>query len=779
MGIPPSLKLWKILIIEDSKPETGIMRALLEEQGHEVRSAESIEEATPVLDSGYAELVLLDLRLPEGNGYDLIRKYRSLEDPVDFIVVTGNNEKASVLEALRLGARDYVEKDSHFSETFLPTVNRVLDHLKKEQRIREMERLLARKESRIQKILLATKDAVWEWPDWEVEEQWWSEQNYHLLGYEPGEVEPTYAHFHARVHPEDRPLLEKAAPESFHQGTTNEYEYRLQLPDGTIRWVRTRSVYLERENQKGVMGISEDITGRKAAEQIILNQEEMLRWTESFTGLGGWNLDPATGAMDWTESVYHLFEVAPGSEVRLETLLDRVRDTFRHQLEAGLNALQEQGQELDVRLMTVSNKWIRIKGQSRVLETGKQRISGSIQDISEQVSFEKQKESLENQLRQAQKMEAIGTLAGGIAHDFNNILAIQFGFISLMERKLQRGETDFEESVKGFKTSAVRARDLVAQILRFSRKGVQKRMPLNIKSQLKEILRFMQFTLPSSIQIKSELPDEEILVFGDPTEFHQVVMNLCTNAAQAMENDTGEIRVTLCRDEDSESATPPGCKLIFEDNGAGIPESAQSQIFEAYFTTKAEGKGTGMGLNQVMKIVESMNGTIRFRSESGKGTRFELRFPPVDTTEETVASTLGAAGIQSICVYYIEDDHGVRESTRLLLEEMGCRVFSFVNGQEFLVKVGQGHPQPDVIISDHGLPGFSGMELADKIWEKNPDIPFILVSGQSLRGFTDHSKSGKRFAFLQKPYSPEDLIRCLGTVTADEKREIMGTSRVV
>jgi len=480
--------------------------------------------------------------------------------------------------------------------------------------------------------------------------------------------------------------------------------------------------------------------------------------------------------MNWTESVYSLFEIPSGSPIQVDTFLERIKKADRTKLEVALQSASESGQEFDFRLMLRSGKWIRIRGQKQTDGPGTVKVSGSIQDISEQVSFEKQKESLENQLRQAQKMEAIGTLAGGIAHDFNNILAIQFGFISLMERKLKRGETDFEECIKGFKTSSVRARDLVAQILRFSRKGVQKKQPLNIKSQLKEILRFLQFTLPSSIQISRELPKEEIQIFGDPTEFHQVVMNLCTNAAQSMENETGEIRVVLDAFSRGGTSASPWSRLVIEDNGGGIPKELQSKIFDPYFTTKAEGKGTGMGLSQVKKIMESMKGRLSFESTVGRGTRFELLFPPLEEETESELPKLGAEGIQSVCVFYIEDDHGVRESTRMLLEELGCRVFSFVNGQECMEKINQQQPAPNVVISDHGLPGFSGMELAEKIWEIDASIPFVLVTGQSLKAFADPSETGKKFTFLQKPYSPEDLIRSIGTVTSQKGQEYTGIS---
>ena len=317
------------------------------------------------------------------------------------------------------------------------------------------------------------------------------------------------------------------------------------------------------------------------------------------------------------------------------------------------------------------------------LYQGEPVVLAMARDITEQKRAEREKAALQEQLQHAQKMEAIGTLAGGIAHDFNNILAAILGYAELAALRVP-GNSEARKNLDECLRAVHRARNLVRQILAFSRQGKEERKPLDARPIVKEGLKFLRASLPATIEIRERIEGNPGLIEADPTEIHQVLMNLCTNAAHAMREKGGVLEVSLegvrlPAEQTSlgpEMRPGPYLKLRVSDTGEGIPAEIRSRIFEPYFTTKEVGKGTGLGLAVVHGIVTRSRGAIRVASEPGKGSTFEVFLPelqaPPSASREEKFEPLPLGGRERIL--FVDDEQATAEITRSMLERLGYEV---------------------------------------------------------------------------------------------------------
>ncbi|NWH05475.1 hybrid sensor histidine kinase/response regulator [Desulfobacter latus] len=349
-----------------------------------------------------------------------------------------------------------------------------------------------------------------------------------------------------------------------------------------------------------------------------------------------------------------------------------------------------------------------------------------------------EKKQIESRLRQAQKMEAIGTLAGGIAHDFNNILSGIFGYLQLAKFHIlepELAEKDLEKISEGAK----RATLLTKQILTFSRHKWNDRRPVVVFPLIEETLKLLRSVIPSNIEIKNNIVSKS-MILADSTQIHQLAMNLCTNAYQAMENRGGVLTIglnelVLGKDQLShEKNLLPGkyLKLEVSDTGPGIENAIQNKIFDPYFTTKKTGKGTGLGLAMVAGIVKKHNGFITVHSQPGEGACFKVFLPVIDpnvsmekpTTKEDATACSGTE-----TVMLVDDETDILISQEKFLTGLGYKVSSFEDGQSAL-QAFLSHPQAfDLIVTDMTMPRMSGETLSREILKIKPDIPIILCTG--------------------------------------------------
>jgi CheY-like chemotaxis protein len=347
---------------------------------------------------------------------------------------------------------------------------------------------------------------------------------------------------------------------------------------------------------------------------------------------------------------------------------------------------------------------------------------------------------MELHLRESQKMESLGTLAGGIAHDFNNILGAIVGYAELTRIQCQE-DSKLENYVSQISRAGNRAAELVKQILWFSRQGLEEKKPLETSRVFKEALKLIEATLPANIEIITKISPDLPAILGNETQIHQIVMNLCTNAYHAMKKSSGTLGVSLIavtiqeHDISSFPDVTPGnyINLLVSDDGCGIPPEVMNRIFEPYFTTKAVGEGTGLGLSTVHGIVKNHGGYIQAQSEVGFGTTFNLLFPVAESEAviETSEKDLLPTGNETILL--VDDEKALIDLGRDLLERLGYRVETRASSIDAIEAFKVNPQKYDLILSDITMPKMTGDELARHIKTIQPDIPIILCSGFSNR----------------------------------------------
>ncbi|QTA83039.1 Two component system response regulator/histidine kinase, PAS domain-containing [Desulfonema limicola] len=380
-----------------------------------------------------------------------------------------------------------------------------------------------------------------------------------------------------------------------------------------------------------------------------------------------------------------------------------------------------------------------------------------------------QKKILEEQFFQAQKRQAIGTLAGGIAHDFNNILMPIIGYAEITADCLPK-DSPVRENLRQILISAERAKDLVCQILTFTRENKQEKMVMKAQYVIKEALKLIRATLPSTIKIHHYIDNNCGPVLGNPTHIHQIVMNLCTNAFHAMQENGGIIEVSLKETDvkkDQILTLEPGKYILLtvSDTGHGINPSIIEKIFEPYFTTKEHGRGTGLGLAVVQGIVKGSDGEITVKSETGKGSIFNIYLPRVFEQENSLKSDLKKAypeGSERILI--VDDEPQVAMVQEQMLKNIGYKVTAVSSSIEAL-NIFRKNPEIfDLVITDQSMPDIQGIQLAKNIIQIRPDIPIILCTGFSNAVNETTAKDMGINGFIKKPFSKMEIAETIRQV---------------
>lgn len=379
-----------------------------------------------------------------------------------------------------------------------------------------------------------------------------------------------------------------------------------------------------------------------------------------------------------------------------------------------------------------------------------------------------ERKKLESRLVQSQKMEAIGTLAGGIAHDFNNILTAIIGYTDLARESCEPGMSEVRDDLDKVLAGANRARELVKQILTFSRRGEKELKPVRFQIIVKEALKLLRSTIPATIEISSEIEADCPQILADPTELHQVVMNLCTNAYQAMKECGGKLHIILRRhaltdDVLSDNSPENRSYILFsvQDTGVGMSRDVIDRIFEPYFTSKALGEGTGLGLAVVHGIVQACEGKITVESEPGKGSVFNLYFPqaPANGSRHSVNtdSTRDLLG-GSESILLVDDDPAIADVTCRSLEKYGYNVTPFTSSSDAFDNFQEDPLQYDLLLTDMTMPEMTGVELAVKLKNIRPGFPVVLCTGYS--DVVDEDSAGEMGIdfYLTKPVIRMEML---------------------
>lgn len=380
---------------------------------------------------------------------------------------------------------------------------------------------------------------------------------------------------------------------------------------------------------------------------------------------------------------------------------------------------------------------------------------------------------LKEQLSQAQKMEAIGTLAGGIAHDFNNILSAILGYTELAQGKASVGSEIWGYQQEVFK-AAVRASELVKQILTFSRQSEQERVRVNIHLIVKEALKLIRALIPSTVEIRQKIDEQSGVALVDPTRIHQVIMNLCTNGYHAMRETGGVLGVELSqvdlKKDDIKVANlnlPVGSYVVMSisDNGTGMDQATLSRIFEPFFTTKATGEGSGMGLAIVHGIIKSHDGHVSVYSEIGKGTSVKIYLPKVEEGNESILNNpefVNPSGSERILI--VDDEETILQMAKQALERLGYRVTSMENSAEALQRFKSEPENFDLVLTDMTMPHLNGAELAQEMLGVRPGIPIIMCSGFSDIMSEEKARSIGIREYVMKPIVINTLAKTIRKV---------------
>lgn len=395
-------------------------------------------------------------------------------------------------------------------------------------------------------------------------------------------------------------------------------------------------------------------------------------------------------------------------------------------------------------------------------------VRGYIFDMSEP-------KRLEAQLRQSQKMEALGTLAGGIAHDFNNILGVILGYAEIIESNAEP-DSGLERRIQEISHAGKRARDLVNQILNFSRQGPQERHPLSLSPLIKEAFKLLRSSVPTNVEIISRIETDQDNVLADPTQMHQIMLNLCGNASHAMQETGGTLTVTLADVHDDDKITPPAelgrpkrfVRLTVEDTGGGIDPDVEARIFDPFFTTKKQGEGTGMGLAMVHGIVKRHDGYLELENRPGKGAAFHVFLPKTSQSERPVAEAAAELVFRQGRILFVDDEKPLTDIGREMLESCGFEVVTRTSSVEALEAFRFRPDDYDLVISDQTMPNMTGMEMAREILKIRPDMPIILCTGFSDAVSYDRLRDVGIRDFIMKPILKHDLIASISRQLSGE-----------
>ncbi len=406
-----------------------------------------------------------------------------------------------------------------------------------------------------------------------------------------------------------------------------------------------------------------------------------------------------------------------------------------------------------------------------------------VKEIEANRRAEEEKMRLQIQLQQAQKMEAIGTLAGGIAHDFNNILAAIMGYTEMtLLRQPVRGDNETRQNLDKILKASQRAKDLVNQILTFSRQRQQEVSAVSMGPIIKEGLSLLRASLPRQIEIVREIATELDTINADPTQIHQILMNLCTNAAHAMEENGGTLTVRLenitvrIGDEHHRDGVNAGeyVRLTVQDTGHGIDENIIERIFDPYFTTKKPGKGTGMGLAVIHGIVKSYNGSITVRSRRGEGTRFQVFFPVAEKAAREEKEREDPPPMGKANILYVDDEDFLVELASQMLEQLQYDVVATESPRQALEIFRRNPYRFDLMITDMTMPHMNGVQLTTAVREVRKDFPVIICTGFSEQINPENAREMGLSGFLLKPFSIRDMAiaiqRALGSDGKDENK---------
>ncbi|MCG8637085.1 MAG: response regulator, partial [Desulfobacterales bacterium] len=726
--ISQARKKWQVLVVEDDEGLNRLAQKVLNRAGFRTSGVKTGAEAVDRVINHPGLILLLDQRLPDMSGIEVIRDLNAKGFELPFIAMTGQGDEKTAVDMMKLGAREYLVKTGEFISSLPGVFDRLLRELVTEEKLKKAENALKISEERYNLALEFANDGLYDW-NLVTDEIYYSPGWKRLLGYRDDEIKNEFSEWERLTREEDvkasMVMLKEVLEKKRHRF---EKEMRMRHKDGY--WVdilsRANVVRSEDGTPVRVVGTHVDISERKKIELDLKNQktlfEKVFNSQLDAIFILSATLPPRVKACNL--AVTEIFGYS-GEELFSRTTdmlhVDQKHiEGFRTKL---MPEIERSGFLKDFPFHMKRKNGEVFPSEHTVVElTDEQGARTGWVSIVRDLT---QRRDLESRLQQAQKMEAIGTLAGGIAHDFNNILFPLLGYSELLKEDLPMN-SPLQDKVAQIMKASLRAKELVKQILSVSRHNEKELKPVRLQSILGEALKLLRSSIPRTITMDIDIDRTCGMIIADPTQVHQIIMNLATNAYHAMQNTGGVLSVTLRQTrmkKDETFSLNPGdyALLTVSDTGTGMTKDLIQKIFDPYFTTKETGKGTGLGLSVVRGIVKSINGDIRVNSEPDKGTEITVYLPVMEQSGESETPDEGQVSPRgSERILLIDDEEAIIKMEEMLLTRLGYRVTCRTDSLDSLDLFKKEPEKFDLVISDMTMPGMTGLQLSKEMKRIRP-----------------------------------------------------------
>jgi PAS domain S-box-containing protein len=798
----PSLR---IIIIEDSPDDALLIVREVEHAGYVVQAqrVQTAEELRDALAQGTWDLVLADYSLPHFSATEGLAILKETGLDVPFIIVSGKIGEEMAVQLMKDGATDYVMKDR--LSRLGPAVQRELREADERRRKRDAEQALAESEKRYRLLVESQTDLIVR-TDPEEQLLYASPTYCALFGKTPQEL--MNSSYQPLVHPDDLPSVEHTVVDLFHPPPSYHYEERAMTVGGW-RWIEW-TAHAELDTQGtvvAIVGSGRDITDRKQMEEKLRMSEADLQQAQAVAHVGSWRWDIAHDEFVWSDEMCRIFGVAPHAFTgSVQDVIARaIHPDDRARIEESNRAIikDHNPQPLEYRIVwpdgSVHTVWVK-PGEMTLDDKGHvSSLTGVVLDITDRKRAEAERGTMQAQLLQSQKMEAIGQLAGGVAHDFNNMLTGILGNIALMRSTLPPADP-LLENLNAAETSARQAADLTKGLLAFSRRAVVLPVPINLTAALDATLALLKQSLPATMNIVRDYEQTAWNVLLDQSQMTQIMLNLAVNARDAMKGKgTLTIRArnvtvdTSYVHEHSYARTGEFVHLSVTDTGPGMSSEIMQHLFEPFYTTKPVGSGTGLGLSIVYGAVKQAGGWITAGSTEGvgkntpriertssgeptphigqtcSGATFDIYLPRcLEESTQSFTPSPPSVDVRGGTVLVVEDEPIVRGVAQALLSRTGYTVLTAPDGASALNVLRENPVGIGLILLDMTMPGMTNGEVVQAIRALDPTVPILLNSGYTSNGtvkkmLEEDSVQG----FLGKPY---DLDQLLNTVDQLMKR---------
>ncbi len=776
--MPVEVRRYAVLVIDDEASVRTSVSAFLEDFDYRVWEAETGREGIEIVKRERPDVVLVDLRLPEMDGLDVLKSINSITPDTPTIVISGTGVIGNVVEALRLGAWDYLIKPIEEMSVLLYSVERVLERARLVRQNRAYQEHLEREVAKRTEQLRRTNQELQE-----------SVQKYQLLaenlrdvvlalslegvitycspavlefaGYHPEEVVGN--HISRYVVDTDQRNYAMALLEGIKTSSIAEQnqtlEFTISRKNGASFPVEVTMKTVVKDDQVvSLQCVLRDISERRRSEEESRWKSEALE--QSLDGIAIADQNGFLRFVNSAWAVMHGYQKEAIKQQNIEVFYSQEQDTldiasFKTEVnEVGgykgiLNHVKKDGTVFPVRVSTT------------LIKNSSGAVIGSVsiaRDISEEIR-------LEAQLRHAQRMESIGRLAGGIAHDFNNLLSPILGYSEMLLSEFSPNDPRYEDLME-IKGASSRAKALTRQLLAFSRKQVLTMQKVDLNQVISEFKGILRRTIRENIDIVVDLSESPSAVRADISQIEQILMNLAVNAQDAMPQG-GRLTIStkgvapeqlLCEVHPNSNKGP--CILLeVGDTGCGMDSATQKSIFDPFFTTKEKGEGTGLGLSTVHGIIEQHGGTIHVHSEPGKGTKFRILFPCIGPRAPGVVSTpvpqVVRGGNETVLV--VEDVESVRNVVCSILGKHGYRVINAGDAMECQNLANDGNRSVDLLITDIVMPEKTGWEIYQYLVTVWPQLKVLYMSGYTDDVIALHTVADKEIDFIQKPFTVQTL----------------------